>query len=46
METRVFEVDPLEDCRKIYKEAAAVLADLAKLVRFQLADITTGLIHN
>lgn len=27
METRVIEVDPLEDCRAVYKEAAAVLAD-------------------
>lgn len=27
METRVIEVDPLEDCRSIYKEAAAVLAE-------------------
>lgn len=27
METHVLEVDSLEDCRKIYKEAAAVLAD-------------------
>ena len=27
METRVMEVDPLEDCRSVYKEAAAVLAE-------------------
>jgi len=27
METRVIEVDPLEDCREVYKEAAAVLAE-------------------
>lgn len=27
METRVIEVDPLEDCRAAYKEAAAVLAE-------------------
>ena len=27
METRVLEIDPLEDCRSIYKEAAAVLAE-------------------
>ena len=27
METRVIEVDPLEDCRCVYKEAAAVLAE-------------------
>lgn len=27
METRIIEVDPLEDCRSVYKEAAAVLAE-------------------
>ena len=27
MQTRVIEVDPLEDCRKVYKEAAAVLEE-------------------
>lgn len=27
MQTRVMEVDPLEDCRKVYKEAAAILEE-------------------
>ena len=27
METRVIEVDPLEDCRSVYKEASTVLAE-------------------
>lgn len=27
MQTRVMEVDPLEDCRSVYKEAAAVLSE-------------------
>lgn len=27
METRVLEIDPLEDCRSVYKEAAALLAE-------------------
>ena len=27
METRVMEVDPLEDCRSVYNEAAGVLAE-------------------
>ena len=27
METRVIEVDVLDDCRAVYKEAAAVLAE-------------------
>ena len=26
METRVIEIDPLEDCRKVYREAADLLA--------------------
>ena len=27
MQTRVMEVDPLEDCRKVYKEAASIMEE-------------------